>query len=280
MSKNNAVWLVTGCSSGLGLSLARALSMSGNKAVVTARRPADLEKIAAAAPERIVTMPLDICEPDQINMVVKATEARFGRIDVLVNNAGYGYQASVEEGVDERVRAMFEVNVFGVFAITRAVLPIMRRQRRGHILNVTSVGGLIGYPASGYYCGSKHTIEGWSDSLKLEVSPLGIEVTCVEPGPFRTEFAGRSMEQTSSQIDDYSQTVKARMDYSNSYTGTQPGDPDRAARIMIDIALRQGAPRHLVLGANGHDVATTKLRERLAEIESLRDLAVSADYTQ
>ena len=215
-----------------------------------------------------------------IAAAVKAAQERFGRIDVLVNNAGYGYQASVEEGDDAEIRAQFETNVFGLFALTRAVLPIMRAQKSGRILNVTSVGGLIGFASSGYYSATKHAVEGWSDSLKAEVEPLGIKVTCVEPGPFRTDWAGRSLKQTPSRIADYAATAQKRMETTSGYSGTQAGDPVRAARAMIAVAEQADPPRHLVLGEFGWDAAVKKLRERLAEIESLRDTALASDYPE
>ncbi|HEX7931174.1 MAG TPA: SDR family NAD(P)-dependent oxidoreductase, partial [Sphingomicrobium sp.] len=185
-----------------------------------------------------------------------------------------------EEGEDTRIRAQFDTNVFGLFALTRAVLPVMRAHRSGHVITITSVGGLIGLPASGSYAASKHALEGWSDALKAEVGPLGIQVTCVEPGPFRTDWAGRSLEQTPSAIPDYADTAAARMAMTSGYSGTQPGDPVRAAQIMIDVALKPDAPRHLVLGKFGYDAVTQRYRERLAEIESLHDVALAADFPE
>jgi NAD(P)-dependent dehydrogenase (short-subunit alcohol dehydrogenase family) len=278
MSDDTPVWFISGCSTGFGRELARLVLEQGGRAVITARGRDRVADIAALAPDRALALDLDVTDQSQINAAVEAAHTHFGRIDVLVNNAGYGYQTSVEEGEEPRIRAQFDANVFGLFALTRAVLPIMRAQKSGHIINITSVGGLLGFASSGYYAATKHAVEGWSDALKIEVNPLGIEVTCVEPGPFRTDWAGRSLEQTKSHIADYADTAARRMADTSGYSGAQPGDPVRAAQIMIDIALKPDAPRHLVLGKFGYETVTKRLKERLAEIESLRDVALSADF--
>lgn len=274
----NPVWLITGCSTGFGRELARLVLDRGWRAVMTARGTERIADLVALAPDRALAVDLDVADQAQIDAAIAAATERFGRIDVLVNNAGYGYQSSVEEGEDAAIRAQFEANVFGLFAITRAVLPVMRGQKSGAIVNVTSVGGLIGFASSGYYSATKHAVEGWSDSLKAEVAPLGIGVTCVEPGPFRTDWAGRSLHQTPSRIADYAETAAARMQTTSGYSGRQPGDPVRAAQAMIDAVAGDAPPRHLVLGKFGWEAATAKLRERLAEIESLRDAAFGADF--
>ncbi|QHM71532.1 3-oxoacyl-[acyl-carrier-protein] reductase [Mixta intestinalis] len=197
---------------------------------------------------------------------------------MLVNNAGYGYQASIEEGVEAEIRAQFDANVFGLFAMTRAVLPVMRKARRGHVINITSVAGLMGFPGSGYYAASKHAVEGWSDALATEGAPLGIKVTCVEPGPFRTDWAGRSLHQTENRIEDYAETAGARMKNTANYSGKQPGDPARAAAAMIALAENDNPPRHLVMGAFGYEAVTTKLRERLAQIEAWKETTLGTDF--
>jgi NAD(P)-dependent dehydrogenase (short-subunit alcohol dehydrogenase family) len=276
----NSVWFITGCSTGFGRELAKLVLDNGWRAVVTARgkdRVADLVEIA---PDRALALDLDVTDQGQIDAAVKAATDKFGRIDVLVNNAGYGYQTSVEEGEDKEIRDQFEANVFGLFAMTRAVLPVMRAQRSGNVVNITSVGGLIGFPASGYYSATKHAIEGWSDSLTAEVGPLGIGVTCVEPGPFRTDWAGRSLRQTESKIADYADTAAARMTMTSGYSGQQPGDPVRAGEAIIEAVKRDHPPRHLVLGKFGFDAVTKRMRERLAQIEEDRDLSLSADFPE
>lgn len=272
------IWFITGCSTGFGHELARLLLEQGQSVVATARNPDTLADLVAIAADRALALELDVNDTAQVTAAVAAAENRFGRIDVLVNNAGYGYQAAVEEGDDAAIRAQFDTNVFGLFAVTRAILPLMRAQRSGHVINITSVAGLAGFPGSGYYAASKHAVEGWSDSLTAEVAPLGIAVTCVEPGPFRTDWAGRSLHQTPNRIADYADTAGARMQGTKELSGTQIGDPVRAAQTIIDIASAPKPPRHLVLGAFGYDAVTSRLRERLTEIEALRDTALAADF--
>ena len=279
-TETTPVWFITGCSTGLGRAAAKAVLDRGWRAVVTARDPSTVADLAQGAEDRALTVALDVDDAGSIEAAVRTAVERFGRIDVLLNNAGYGYQSSVEEGVEAEIRAQFETNVFGLFALTRAVLPIMRDQKRGHVLNVTSVGGLIGFASSGYYSATKHAIEGWSDALKAEVEPLGIQVTCVEPGPFRTDWAGRSLKQTKSQIADYAETAAKRMETTSGYSGTQAGDPARAAEAMVDATLQAKPPRHLVLGEFGWKAVTAKLRERLDEIEGLREVAMAADFPE
>ncbi len=272
------VWFITGCSTGFGRELAQLVIARGWRAVVTARDKARVADLALGAEERTLSVDLDITNGAQITAAVRAAEERFGRIDVLVNNAGYGYQASVEEGDDAEIRAQFEANVFGLFAITRAVLPGMRTRRNGHILNITSVAGFVGYPGSGYYAATKHAVEGWSDALAAETAPLGIRVTCIEPGPFRTDWAGRSLRQTPSRIADYADTSGARLKGTSEGTGRQAGDPARAAAAMIAVTEASAPPRHLVLGAFGIDAVTAKLKTTLAEVEAWRPVSLAADF--
>ena len=277
-SQASPVWFISGCSSGFGRELARLVLARGGRAVVTARERARVADLALAAGERALALELDVTDAARIAAAVQAAQARFGRIDVLVNNAGYGYQASVEEGEDAEIRAQFEANVFGLFALTRAVLPGMRARRSGRILNITSVAGLVGFAGSGYYAASKHAIEGWSDALAAEVGPLGIAVTCIEPGPFRTDWAGRSLRQTPGRIADYADTAGARLAGTAAGSGRQPGDPARAAEAMVRLAECDRPPRHLVLGAFGIDAVCRKLAATLAEIEAWRDTSLATDY--
>lgn len=274
------VWFITGCSSGFGRDLARAVLARGWRVVVTARDEARVRDLVEEASDRGLALSLDVTDSAQIAAAVDAAERRFGRIDVLVNNAGYGYQASVEEGVESEIRAQFDANVFGLFAITRAVLPAMRKNRRGHVINITSVAGFVGFPASGYYAASKHAVEGWSDSLAAEAAPLGIMVTCIEPGPFRTDWAGRSLRQTPNRIEDYAETAGARLKNTAAVSGKQAGDPARAAEAMIHITEVDAPPRHFVLGAWGIDAVTTKLKSALAEIEAWREAGLATDYPE
>jgi NAD(P)-dependent dehydrogenase (short-subunit alcohol dehydrogenase family) len=274
------VWFITGCSTGFGRELARLVLERGWRAVVTARDPSSLDSLVQIAPDRALALALDVTKADQIDGDVRAAQDRFGRIDVLVNNAGYGYQSTVEEGQDAEIRAQFETNVFGLFALTRAVLPVMRAQRSGYIMNVSSVAGFIGFPSSGYYAASKHAVEGWSDALKAETAPLGIKVTCIEPGPFRTDWAGRSLKQTPNQIEDYAETAGARLKQTKAYSGTQAGDPVRAAQAMIDLIDNPNPPRHLVLGKWGIEAVTKTVRETLEELEAWRDVGLATDFPE
>ncbi len=280
MSSSTPIWFITGCSTGFGRELAKLALTQGARAVVTARRIGDVADIVEGYEETALALELDVTNDEQIAAAVKAARERFGGIDVLVNNAGYGYQSTIEEGDDDAIRRQFDVNVFGLFALTRAVLPIMRAARRGHVINITSVAGLIGYPGSGYYAASKHAVEGWSDALAVEVQPLGIHVTCVEPGPFRTDWAGRSLQQTPSRIADYAETAGKRLASTRDISGSQAGDPVRAAKAMIAITQQTNPPRHLVLGRWGFDAVTKRLKQRHAEIEANRDLSLGADFPE
>ena len=281
MTQNSdPVWFITGCSTGFGLELARLIIGRGWRAVVTARDRAKVADLARGAEDRVLALSLDVTEAGQIRESVRAATDTFGRIDVLVNNAGYGYQSSIEEGEEDKVRAQFDANVFGLFALTRAVLPVMRSQRSGHILNITSVAGFVGFPASGYYAATKHAVEGFSDSLAAEAGPLGIGVICIEPGPFRTDWAGRSLVQTPNAIPDYAETAGARLTATSEKSGTQAGDPVRAGEAMIRVTEMENPPRHLVLGAWGYDAVTSRLKQRLAEIEAWRETSLGADYPQ
>ena len=272
------VWFITGCSTGFGLELAKAVLARGDRAVVTARDPAKLADLVEGAGDRALALALDVTVPSQIAAAVEAAEEKFGAIDVLVNNAGYGYQATIEEGVEHEIRAMFDANVFGLYAMTRAVLPGMRARRRGHIMNLSSQAGFIGFPGSGYYAATKHAVEGMSDALLAEGAPFGLKVTCVAPGPFRTDWAGRSLRQTPTRIAEYEPTAGARMKTTSAISGTQAGDPVRAAQAMIDVAYAEAPPRHLVLGAIAVNGVTSKLKERLAEVEAWRAVGVATDF--
>ena len=272
------VWFITGCSTGFGRELAQQVLARGWRVVVTAREQARVADLLVGAEDRALALALDVTDSAQINAGVSAALARFGRIDVLVNNAGYGYQASVEEGEEQEIRQQFDANVFGLFAMTRAVLPAMRAQRQGHVLNITSVAGIAGFPGSGYYAASKHAVEGFSDSLLAEGKPLGIRVTCIEPGPFRTDWAGRSLRQTVNQIADYADTAGVRITGTAQGSGAQPGDPVRGAAAMIAVTEHPNPPRHLVLGAFGVAAVTSRLEAALADVRAWRETSLASDF--
>lgn len=276
MTSSYSVWLITGCSTGFGRELARLLLRTGRRVVVTARNPATLDEFAED--QNALIAALDVTVPEQIADVVKRAEARFGRIDVLVNNAGYGYLSAIEEGEDAEVRAMFETNVFGLASMTRAVLPGMRARRSGHIVNLSSVGGLIGFPGVGYYNATKFAVEGLSEALAKETAPLGIKVTIVEPGPFRTDWAGRSLKTPKVAIDDYAQSAGARRAMIQGRSGSQPGDPQRAAEAIVRAVESPEPPLHLVLGRPAYEFTTAKFRDFAAELEKWRDVSLGADF--
>jgi NAD(P)-dependent dehydrogenase (short-subunit alcohol dehydrogenase family) len=277
-STTTPVWFITGCSTGFGRELVRAVLARGWRCVATARNKASLADLAGDAGERLLTLDLDVTDAQQIAAAVEAARARFNAIDVLVNNAGYGYQTAVEEGVEAEIRAQFDVNVFGLFAMTRAVLPVMRAHRKGHVLNLTSLAGMAGYAGSGYYAASKHAVEGWSDSLAIETAPLGIKVTCVAPGPFRTDWAGRSLKQTPTRIADYAETAGKRLQATAHASGTQQGDPARAAQAMIEITEASEPPRNLLLGAAALDGAGKRLDALRADMDKWRATSLGADF--
>ncbi|SEO44830.1 oxidoreductase [Amycolatopsis saalfeldensis] len=272
------VWLITGCSTGLGRALATAVLGRGWRAVVTARDPRQVADLVEAHGDRALAVALDVTDPARITEVVKLAEATFGRVDVLVNNAGYGYLAAVEEGEDAEIRTLFETNVFGLMALTRAVLPGMRARRSGHVVNVSSLGGLAAFGATGYYHATKFAVEGISESLAAEVAPLGIKVTIVEPAAFRTNWSGPSMRQSATSIDDYAETAGKRRAATTSTYGHQPGDPDRAAAAVISAIEADEPPLRLLLGQAAYDIASARLGALKSTFDTWRELTLSADY--
>lgn len=278
--KNDAsqVWLITGCSSGFGREFAHAALRHGYRVVATARDTHTLSDLLVEYGECVRALELDVTKADRIRDVIAEAEHAFGHIDVLVNNAGYGYLAAVEEGEETAIRALFDTNFFGLAAIIRAVLPGMRARRTGTIVNIASVGGIVGFPGSGYYAATKFAVEGLSESLAREVEPLGIHVLLVEPGPFRTDWAGRSLKQSSHFISDYEPTSGLRRREIAGYSGTQPGDPARAAEAVIKALQSPRPPSHLVLGREGLENVERQLRSMLADCEYWRPTSLSADF--
>ncbi|MEU5302607.1 oxidoreductase [Streptomyces noursei] len=277
-SPDSPVWFITGCSSGLGRALARAVLERGWRAVVTARDAGKVADVVLGHEERALALALDVTDGEQIATAVAQAQAVFGRIDVLVNNAGYGYLAAIEEGEDAEVRALFDTNVFGLVDVTTAVLPAMRARRAGHIVNMSSLGGLVGFGATGYYHATKFAVEGLSESLAAEVAPLGINVTIVEPAAFRTNWSGPSMRQSATTIDDYAPTAGTRRAGTLATYGHQPGDPARAARAVIDALTAPKPPLRLLLGKAAYDLATTKLDSLRATFDDWRTVTLGADF--
>lgn len=271
-------WLITGCSSGIGREIAEAVLASGDRAVVTARKSADIADFAERYPDTALTLPLDVSDDAQVEAAFRAAEARFGGIDVLVNNAGYGYLAAIEEGEEAEVRAQFETNVFGLLAVTRRVLPGMRSRREGHIFNLSSLGGLVAFAATGYYHATKFAVEALSESLSHEVGPLGIRVTIVEPGAFRTDWAGRSMVESKTTIADYAGTAGKRRAATRAASGQQPGDPARAAAAVIAAFEAGEAPLRLLLGAAALTIARARLDALRENFDAWAETTLSADF--
>jgi NAD(P)-dependent dehydrogenase (short-subunit alcohol dehydrogenase family) len=271
-------WLITGCSTGIGRTLAEAVAAAGHNVVVTARDVAKVSDIAEVAPERVLAVPLDVTRPDQVRAAAQRAEERFGGVDVLVNNAGYGYRAAVEEGVDADVRTLFETHIFGTVSTIKAVLPGMRARRSGAIVNISSIGAQITPPGSGYYAAAKAAVEGLSGSLRTELAPLGISVTIVEPGGFRTDFAGRSLTQSATVIDDYADTAGKRRKEHDTVHGTQPGDPVKAATAIIKAVESPEPPAFLLLGSDALSSYRRVAQARAAEIDKWADLTTSTDF--
>lgn len=271
-------WLITGCSSGLGRSLAQTALKAGFNVVVTARDPASVQDIVSPYPETALSAALDVTDADAVESVVRLTESRFGAIDVLVNNAGYGYRAAVEEGDDQEVAKLFATNFFGTVAMIKAVLPGMRARRSGTILNVSSIAGRLAAPGSGYYSATKFAMEGMSDALRKEVAPLGIRVTIVEPGAFRTDFAGRSLQQAKASIADYASTAGPRRKENDKTHGTQPGDPERAAQTLIQLAQNSPLPVRLLLGSDAVKIVGAEIDAQHKEIKDWKKMSIGTDF--
>jgi NAD(P)-dependent dehydrogenase (short-subunit alcohol dehydrogenase family) len=280
MSQDNnvPVWFITGCSTGFGREIARQVLGRGWRAVVTARNPEQVRDIVGENDENALALGLDVNDKDAVARAVQAAQEKFGGIDVLVNNAGYGYLAAIEEGEEDEVRAMFETNVFGLIELTKAVLPGMRARKRGHIVNFSSIGGLVSFTATGYYHATKYAIEGLSESLAQEVSPLGIKVLIVEPGPFRTEWAGRSIKQSKTRIPDYEQTAGKRRAETEARSGNQVGDPVRGAAAIIKAVESKETPLRLLLGKPALDLAYKKLETLKANFDAWAETTREADF--
>jgi NAD(P)-dependent dehydrogenase (short-subunit alcohol dehydrogenase family) len=265
MSSNKTL-LITGVSSGFGRALAQEAVAAGHRVVGTVRSGQARRDFEALAPQRVSAWILDVTDFAAIDGVVEQIEATVGPVDVLVNNAGYGHEGVMEESPLAEMRRQFDVNVFGAVAMMKAVLPYMRERRRGHILNITSMGGFITMPGIAYYCGSKFALEGISEVLGKEVKPFGIAVTAVAPGSFRTDWAGRSMIRTPRSIPDYDALFDPIRHAREEKSGKQLGDPAKAARAMLAVIASDAPPAHLILGSDALGLVRTKLSELADEI--------------
>jgi NAD(P)-dependent dehydrogenase (short-subunit alcohol dehydrogenase family) len=274
------VWLITGCSTGFGRALAKELLENGYRVAVTARNVEQVKDMVSAYPDTAIALTLDVTNHQQINAAVADTIAHFGQIDVLVNNAGIGYFAAVEESEEDEVRKMFEINVFGLAWMTQAVLPHMRKQRSGHILNIASIGGLRAFPGIGFYNATKFAVDGLSESLSKELAPLGIKVTIIAPSGFRTDWAGRSAKNSSIQIEDYATTAGKNMGDIRGYSGNQPGDPEKAAKAMILVTESENPPLRLLLGKNALKGGRLKLDELKQDFDAWAEVTEGADFPE
>jgi len=274
-----STWLITGSSSGLGRDLARAVLEAGNNAVLGARDLASVKDLADAHPDTALAVSLDVTDHAQVAEAVRGGEERFGAVDVLVNNAGYGYRAAVEEGDDADVATLFATNFFGPVALIKAVLPGMRARRQGAIVNVSSIGARVSPAGSGYYSASKSALEGMSGSLRKELAPLGISVTVIEPGAFRTDFAGRSLQQSATVIADYAETAGKRRKEVDTAHGSQPGDPARAAQAIITAVEADEPPALLMLGPDALKAIRGVIEAQLAELKDWENTSLSTDLS-
>ena len=280
MENTTKVWFITGCSTGFGRELSKMILSKGWNAVVTARNIEQVKDIVEGYENTSLLLALDVTNKAQVESAVAQAEARFGKIDVLVNNAGYGYFSSIEEGEDEKIRAQFDTNVFGLINMIQAVLPGMRAKRFGHIINFSSIGGLVGFTATGFYHATKFAVEGLSESLAKEVASLGIKVLVVEPGPFRTDWAGRSTSNTPVEIADYAETVGVRMTTSKDRSGKQQGDPVRGCEAIIEAVENGNDHLRLLLGKMAYDLAIEKMDSMKENFNTLKELSLSADFPE
>jgi NAD(P)-dependent dehydrogenase (short-subunit alcohol dehydrogenase family) len=275
---NPAVWFITGVSSGFGRSLAEAVLARGDKVVGTVRKEAQIAPFEGLAPGRAYGVLLDVTDAESVPSAVEQAMSRAGAIDVLVNNAGYGLFGALEEVSDSEARELFDTNVFGTVNVIRAVLPYFRERKRGHIVNFSSVAGVIGITGCSFYCASKHAIEGLSESLARELRPFGVHVTIVEPGGFRTNFAGGSLKWSEIESPAYAETVGQMRRMMSGYHGTQAGDPAKAAAAVVRAVSAENPPLRLALGPDAVDVVRKKLASVQDNLEAWLDVSSSTDF--
>ena len=273
----NKVWFITGCSTGFGRQLAQAALQSGYRVAVTSRNTDDVKDIADQYPDTALAITLDVTKPAEIKTAVAQALEKFKRIDVLVNNAGIGYFGAIEESEEEEIRRMFEINFFGLANVTNAILPVMRKQKSGHIINISSIGGLVAFPGVGFYNATKFAVTGYSEALAKETAHLGIKVTVVAPSGFRTDWAGRSANNSKIVIDDYAPTAHTNQNAIRGYSGNQPGDPERAALAIIKAVESPEPPLRLLLGVGALKGARNKIAELQLDIDTWEETTVWAD---
>jgi len=276
--KNLSTWFITGCATGFGRELTRVVLARGYRVAVTAPELQQVEDLVAGHEDRALALRLDVTDSGQVAEAVRRAEEHFGGIDVLVNNAGIGYFAAVEESEEKEIHRILDINFFGLAKMTHAVLPGMRKRRRGHIINVSSIAGLAAFPSLGYYCASKFAVEGLSECLAMEVGPLGIKVTLVEPSGFRTNWAGTSANDASVEIADYASTAGATRRELRELSGKQPGDPIRAANAIVQVFESPNPPLHLLLGNDALRMGREKLEALRRDFDAWQETTVGADF--
>ena len=271
-------WLITGCSTGFGREIARAALEAGHSVAVTARNVDAVADFVDQFGDRALALPLDVTDRDQIASAVGSVEKTFGGIDVLVNNAGYGYMAAVEEGEDAEVRKLFDTNYFGVVDTLKAVLPAMRARRSGHVINISSMTGLVANPPNAYYSSTKFALEALTEALAKEVGPLGIKVTAIEPGAFRTDWAARSMQESSTPIGDYDDNVGARKTLIKQFADHLPGDPRKVAEAVLMVAGLDEPPLRLLLGRDVLAAVREKIADLTASIDQWESVTKNVNF--
>ena len=276
---DSPVWLITGCSSGLGRALAARVLARGHRLIATARQPETLDELVAADPSRCRALALDVADASQVSPVVAQAAEIFGRLDVVVNNAGYGLVGAVEEYDEAQITRNFETNFFGALRVIRAALPILRAQRRGHFVNISAAAVIANYAGFSIYGATKWALEGLSESLAAEVRPLGLKVTIVQPGPFRTEFISRSLERASAAIPDYEASSGKFRRFLETMNGRQPGDPAKAADAIISAVESDNPPLRLVLGKYAIDKTRRKLGSAARELDAGSAAGAATDFT-
>lgn len=274
------VWLITGCSTGFGRALAEAVLQQGDRLIATARKPEQLRALIEQYPETAKAVRLDVTSSQEIQAAVDSAIATFGRIDVLVNNAGHGLIAALEEVSDAEMRQFFETNFFGAVRLMRSVLPMLRQQGSGHIVNMSSTAGLVGFAGSSLYCGAKFALEGASEALSKEVESFGIKVTLIEPGAFRTDFNGRSLAAAEQSIDAYTPMSGASLQWFKEMDGQQPGNPAKAAQSIIQAVESPEPPMRLALGSDAMSLIQDKLESVKTDLDTWQQVTVSTDYPE
>lgn len=274
------VWFITGCSTGFGRELTKQLLEDGHSVAVTARNTEKIQDLVEINKDNAIALALDVTDKNQVKEAVEKAEVHFGKIDVLVNNAGFGYFGAVEESDEQEVRAMFEANFWGLAEMTRAVLPKMREEKSGTIVNISSIGGLVGFPGVGFYNATKFAVNGFSEALQKEVEPLGIKVIIVEPSGFRTDWAGRSANEAENTIEDYAETAGANKSAIRGFSGNQPGDPVRAAKAIVKAVEAENPPKNLLLGKAALKNARLKLEGLKEEFDAWAETSEGADFPE